>query len=63
MDRTTQTDKDHAEANAGLITQVLGLTRATVAGRVGKTIMSLTAAAFVVIAATAYVQIRLNLWN
>jgi len=63
MDRATQTDKDHADADAGLINQVLGLTRATFGGRVGKTIMGLMAAAFVVIGGTAYVQIRLNLWN
>ncbi|HTV76644.1 MAG TPA: ABC transporter ATP-binding protein/permease [Steroidobacteraceae bacterium] len=63
MDHATQTDKDHAETNAGLITQVIGLTRATFAGRVGRTIMSLMVAAFLVIAGTAYLQIRLNLWN
>ena len=49
--------------NAGLIAQALGLTRATFAGRVGKTIMTLMVAAFVVIGGTAYVQIRLNIWN
>src|SRR5580700_9706765 len=63
MDRAKQTDKDHAEANAGLISQVLGLTRATFAGKSGKSIMGLMAAAFVVIGGTAYVQIRLNIWN
>jgi putative ATP-binding cassette transporter len=63
MDRATQTDKDHADANAGLIAQVLGLTRATFAGRVGKTIMTLMVAAFVVIGLTTYVQIRMNIWN
>ena len=62
MDRATPTDKDHADANAGFIAQLLGLTRATFAGRVGRTVMGLMAAAFVVIGGTAYVQIRMNSW-
>jgi vitamin B12/bleomycin/antimicrobial peptide transport system ATP-binding/permease protein len=63
MDRPTHTDKDHADADAGVVRQVFALTRNTFAGRVGKTVMSLMAAAFVVIGATAYFQVRLNLWN
>ena len=58
-----QDDKDPVDANAGLVRQQLALTRATFAGPVGNTIIALMAAAFVVIGATAYVQIRLNIWN
>ncbi len=47
----------------GVIAQVVGLTRTTFAGRVGKTIITLMAAAFVVIGVTAFLQIRLNSWN
>ncbi len=43
--------------------QLLALTRANLAGRVGKIIITLMAASFAVIGATAYVQIRMNLWN
>src|SRR5580698_3224360 len=63
MDGATQTDKDPGDANPGLVSQLAALTRATFAGKVGKTIMALMAAAFVVIGGTAYVQIRLNIWN
>jgi putative ATP-binding cassette transporter len=63
MDQPQQSDKDHADTDAGLVPQVLALTRANFAGRVGKTIITLMVAAFVVIGATAYVQIRLNIWN
>ena len=63
MDDPTHTDKEHADADSGMVRQLVGLTRATFAGRVGKTIISLMAAAFVVIGGTAYVQIRLNIWN
>lgn len=63
MDRPTQTDKDRANPDAGMIAQVVGLTRTTFAGRVGKTVIALMAAAFVVICLTAYFQIRLNRWN
>src|ERR1700722_11810353 len=63
MDQPTQTDKDHADADAGMVRQLLELTRSTFAGPVGKTIITLMGAAFVVIGGTAYVQIRLNIWN
>jgi putative ATP-binding cassette transporter len=63
MDGATQTDKDPGDANAGLVSQLTALTRATFTGRVGKAVVVLLGAAFVIIGATAYVQIRLNLWN
>ncbi len=63
MDRPTQTDKDRGNADGGVIAQVVALTRTTFAGRVGNTVITLMAAAFVVIGVTAYLQIRLNQWN
>jgi putative ATP-binding cassette transporter len=63
MDGATQTDKDPGDANAGLVSQLTALTRATFTGRVGKTVIALLLSAFAIIGATAYVQIRLNLWN
>src|ERR1700729_316711 len=63
MDQPQHSDKDHADTNAGLVPQLVALTRANFSGRVGKAIITLMAAAFVVIGATAYVQIRLNIWN
>jgi putative ATP-binding cassette transporter len=63
MDGPTQQDKDPVDADAGLIRQQLALTRATFAGPVGKTIIALMTAAFVIIGGTAYAQIRVNLWN
>jgi putative ATP-binding cassette transporter len=63
MDGATQTDKDPGDADAGLVSQLAALTRATFTGRVGKTVIALLASAFLIIGATAYVQIRLNLWN
>ena len=63
MDGPTHTDKDHVDADAGLVPQLYGLARATFSGRIGKTLIALMAAAFVVIGGTAYAQIRLNIWN
>jgi putative ATP-binding cassette transporter len=63
MDGATQTDKDPGDANAGLVSQLAALTRATFTGRVGKKVIALLAAACAVIGATAYLQIRLNIWN
>src|SRR5580658_10642747 len=63
MDGATQTDKDPGDANAGLVSQLTALTRATFTGRVGKTVIALLLSAFLIIGITAYVQIRLNLWN
>ncbi|MEJ0004813.1 MAG: ABC transporter ATP-binding protein/permease [Steroidobacteraceae bacterium] len=63
MDQPQQSEKDRADANAGVVSQLLELTRANFAGRVGKAIITLMVAAFVVIGATAYFQIRLNSWN
>jgi putative ATP-binding cassette transporter len=63
MDGATQADKDQGDANPGLISQLAALTRAVLTGRIGKKVIILLAAAFAVIGATAYVQIRLNIWN
>ena len=63
MEQPTQTDKDNADADSGMVPQLIELTRSTFAGPLGKTIIALMAAAFGVIGGTAYVQIRLNSWN
>src|SRR6201996_1794493 len=63
MDGATHADKDHADSNPGLISQLWELTRANLTGPVGKAVIALMLAAFVVIGGTAYVQIRLNIWN
>jgi putative ATP-binding cassette transporter len=63
MDGATHADKDPGENNPGLVSQLWELTRANLTGPVGKTVIALMLAAFVVIGATAYVQIRLNIWN
>jgi len=55
-------EADDASAS-GLIAQVRMLTRALLASRAGKAIVVLAIGIFVVIAATAYWQIRLNSWN
>lgn len=51
------------ELQSGLVAQLVLLSRALIASRVGRALLLLTAAIFVVIAATAYWQIRLNSWN
>jgi putative ATP-binding cassette transporter len=51
------------ELQSGLVTQVVLLTRALFASRVGRALVALSIGVFVVIAATAYWQIRLNSWN
>jgi len=48
---------------SGVIRQVRMLLRAVFASRVGKALIVLTSSIFLVIAATAYGQIRLNSWN
>jgi putative ATP-binding cassette transporter len=63
MAGATPTDKDQTEADGGLVSQLAGLTRANFKGPVGNTLIVLMLAAFAVIGATAYVQIRLNIWN
>src|ERR1700743_3137867 len=63
MDGATHADKDHADSNPGLISQLWELTRANLTGPVGKAVIALMLAAFVVMGGTAYVQIRLNIWN
>jgi putative ATP-binding cassette transporter len=51
------------ELASGLIAQVGTLTRALLASRASRAIIALSGSIFVVIAATAYWQIRLNSWN
>src|SRR5580698_6387308 len=63
MAGATPTDKDQTDADGGLVSQLVGLTRANFKGPVGNTLIILMLAAFAVIGATAYVQIRLNIWN
>jgi putative ATP-binding cassette transporter len=63
MAGATPSDKDQADADGGLVSQLAGMTRAAFKGRVGKTLITLMVAAFAVVGATAYVQIRLNIWN
>jgi putative ATP-binding cassette transporter len=63
MAGATPTDKEQADTDGGLVSQLVGLTRANFNGPVGKTLIALMIAAFAVIGATAYVQIRLNIWN
>ncbi len=50
-------------ADSRLVPQLRAMTRALLASPVGKTLVLLVAAIFVIIAATAYAQIRLNSWN
>ncbi len=63
MDGATHADKDPGDSNPGLVSQLWELTRANLTGPVGKAVIALMLAAFVVIGATAYLQIRLNIWN
>ena len=51
------------ELQSGLVAQVVLLSRALIASRVGRALVTLSVAVFIVIAATAYWQIRLNSWN
>ena len=51
------------ELQSGLVAQVLLLSRALIASRVGRALVTLSIAVFIVVAATAYWQIRLNSWN
>jgi vitamin B12/bleomycin/antimicrobial peptide transport system ATP-binding/permease protein len=50
-------------ADSRLVPQLRAMTRALLASPVGKTLVLLAAAVFIVIVATAYAQIRLNSWN
>jgi putative ATP-binding cassette transporter len=50
-------------AHAGLVPQMVMMTRALVASRVRRTLLLLSIAIFLVVLATAYGQIRLNTWN
>ncbi len=60
---TPSAPESDEELQSGLIAQLVLLSRALIASRVGRALVLLTAAIFVVIAATAYWQIRLNSWN
>src|ERR1700722_3695673 len=51
------------DAQLGLVGQVATILHALKASRVGKTLIVLVIAIFLVIVLTAYGQIRLNLWN
>jgi putative ATP-binding cassette transporter len=51
------------ELHSGLIAQVVLLSRALFASRVGRALATLSISVFIIIAATAYWQIRLNSWN
>ncbi len=51
------------EYHAGLLAQLRMMLHALGASPVGKRLLALVAAVIVVVAATAYAQIRLNLWN
>jgi putative ATP-binding cassette transporter len=50
-------------AQSGLFSQLGMMTRALVGSSVGKALVTLVASIFIIIAATAYWQIRLNSWN
>jgi len=50
-------------AHSGLVPQLMMMGRALLSSPVGKSLIALIAAIFVVIAATAYGQVRLNRWN
>jgi putative ATP-binding cassette transporter len=62
-DRPQEAPEHDENLQSGLIAQLVLLTRALLASRSGRALATLTAAIFVVIAATAYWQIRLNSWN
>ncbi len=59
---STASDAEEA-AHAGLVPQLRMMLRSLLASRVGKTLVLLGIAIFLVVAATAYGQIRLNRWN
>ena len=46
MDQPPPSDKDHKDADAGMVRQVVALTRSTFTGPVGKSVITLMAAAF-----------------
>jgi len=65
-DRSSKVSGPESEADAaptGLVPQVRTLTHAIFASRAGKPLMVLIVAAILIVAATAYGQIRLNGWN
>ncbi len=59
----TATSESEEGAHARLIPQLAMMLRVLIASPVGKTLIVLAAAVFVVVAVTAYGQIRLNRWN
>jgi len=67
IDRADDSSDSHLPeteaAHSGLVLQLGMMGRALLASPVGRTLILLIAAIFVVIAATAYGQVRLNSWN
>ncbi|HEY7888842.1 MAG TPA: ABC transporter ATP-binding protein/permease [Steroidobacteraceae bacterium] len=67
IDRADDSSDSHPPeteaAHSGLVPQLRMMERALLASPVGKSLIALIAAIFVVIAATAYGQVRLNRWN
>ncbi len=67
IDRTEEiaraTEKIDEAAQSGLVPQLRAMLRSLLVSPVGKTLVLLAVAIFVVIVATAYAQIRLNSWN
>ena len=65
-DRSSNVPRPASEADTpptGLGAQVRTLTRAIFASHAGKPLITLMVAAVIIVAATAYGQIRLNRWN
>jgi vitamin B12/bleomycin/antimicrobial peptide transport system ATP-binding/permease protein len=65
-DRSSKVSGPESEADAaptGLVTQVRTLTRAIFASPAGKSLVGLIVVTVLIVAATAYGQIRLNGWN
>ncbi len=65
-DRSSKVSGPESEADAaptGLVTQVRTLTRAIFASPAGKSLVGLIMVTVLIVAATAYGQIRLNSWN
>ena len=67
IDRADDSSDSHPPeteaAHSGLVVQLRMMGRALLASPVGKSLIALNAAIFVVIAGTAYGQVRLNRWN
>jgi vitamin B12/bleomycin/antimicrobial peptide transport system ATP-binding/permease protein len=61
--KTSPAESDRDTAHLGLVNQVATLARAVLASPAGRTLIVLVIALVIVVAATAYGQIRLNQWN